>query len=171
MGLQKFLSSKAGRRFYNFAYCWGACLVILGAVFKIAHMPYDTLFLMVGLVTEVSIFFISGFDVPPTEYKWERIFPELEENCAKAEKRMISRQQIDEKLDEKYAQQVKILEENVVKLNKAYESQLSKIEGCADSIDPQAFSDLQSETKALSDRIKLLNEQYDKMLGAMNVKK
>ena len=41
MKLSKFLSSRTGKRFYNLCYCWGACLVILGAVFKIAHMPYD----------------------------------------------------------------------------------------------------------------------------------
>lgn len=29
MGLQRFLASRAGKRFYNIAYCWGACLVIL----------------------------------------------------------------------------------------------------------------------------------------------
>lgn len=44
MKLSKFLSSRTGKRFYNLCYCWGACLVILGAVFKIAHMPYDNLF-------------------------------------------------------------------------------------------------------------------------------
>ena len=51
MKLSKFLSSRTGKRFYNLCYCWGACLVILGAVFKIAHMPYDNLFLMIGLFT------------------------------------------------------------------------------------------------------------------------
>ena len=50
MKLSKFLSSRTGKRFYNLCYCWGACLVILGAVFKIAHMPYDNLFLMIGFI-------------------------------------------------------------------------------------------------------------------------
>ena len=77
MKLMKFLKSSAGRKFYNFAYCWGACLVILGAVFKIAHMPFDSVLLMVGLFTEVFIFFISGFDTPDEPYRWEKIFPEL----------------------------------------------------------------------------------------------
>ena len=77
MKLMKFLKSSAGRKFYNFAYCWGACLVILGAVFKIAHMPFDSILLMVGLFTEVFIFFISGFDTPDEPYRWEKIVPEL----------------------------------------------------------------------------------------------
>ena len=82
MKLSKFLSSRTGKRFYNLCYCWGACLVILGAVFKIAHMPYDNLLLMIGLFTEVFIFFISGFDEPAREYKWERVFPLLNDKNA-----------------------------------------------------------------------------------------
>lgn len=74
MKLSKFLSSRTGKRFYNLCYCWGACLVILGAVFKIAHMPYDNLLLMIGLFTEVFIFFISGFDEPAREYKGKECF-------------------------------------------------------------------------------------------------
>lgn len=171
MSLQKFLASKAGKSFYNFAYCWGACLVITGAVFKIAHMPYDTLFLMIGLFTEVFIFFISGFDAPPTEYRWERVFPELSERAKGAEGKSSARKEIEIKLDEKYAEQVKLLQQNVETLNKAYKDQIEKLSGCTEIVNPQAFSSLQSETKALSDRIRLLNEQYDKMLSAMNVKK
>lgn len=79
MSLEKFLSSRAGRRFYNFAYCWGACLVIAGALFKIMHLPFDNMLLLIGMGVEVFIFFISGFDVPSEDYKWERVFPELSE--------------------------------------------------------------------------------------------
>lgn len=79
MSLEKFLSSRAGRRFYNFAYCWGACLVIAGALFKIMHLPFDNVLLLIGMGVEVFIFFISGFDVPSEDYKWERVFPELTE--------------------------------------------------------------------------------------------
>lgn len=64
MSLQKFLSSRKGRRFYNFAYCWGACMVIAGALFKIMHLPFDNVLLLLGMGVEIFIFFISGFDVP-----------------------------------------------------------------------------------------------------------
>ena len=77
MSLQKFLSSRKGRRFYNFAYCWGACMVIAGALFKIMHLPFDNLLLLLGMGVEIFIFFISGFDIPSAEYRWERVFPEL----------------------------------------------------------------------------------------------
>ena len=42
MKLSKFLSSRTGKRFYNLCYCWGACLVILGAVFKNANINPHT---------------------------------------------------------------------------------------------------------------------------------
>ena len=39
MSLRNFLSSRTGKRFYNFSYCWGACLVILGAISNIGDFP------------------------------------------------------------------------------------------------------------------------------------
>lgn len=82
MSLKSFLSSRAGKNFYNVCYCWGACLVILGAVMKIMHAPYDNVFLMIGLCTEVFIFFISAFDEPSREYKWDRVYPVLNDKNA-----------------------------------------------------------------------------------------
>ena len=168
MGLRNFLSSKNGKRFYNVAYCWGACLVILGAVFKIAHMPYDNILLMVGLFTEVFIFFISGFDEPPTEYKWERVFPELNEGNSVANTRKI---RIDEELSARYTAQMQRLEENVAQLNAAYEKQLKQVQNCTDAVKPEAFTTLQDETAELAAQIKKMNEQYERLLSAMNVKK
>nr|WP_238296155.1 hypothetical protein [Porphyromonas uenonis] len=37
-GLEMYLSSKKGRRVLNFAYSWGAAVVILGALFKLLHL-------------------------------------------------------------------------------------------------------------------------------------
>ena len=82
MSLKSFLSSRTGKNFYNVCYCWGACLVILGAVMKIMHAPYDNVFLMIGLCTEVFIFFISAFDEPSREYKWDRVYPVLNDKNA-----------------------------------------------------------------------------------------
>lgn len=167
--LSTFLASRAGKRFYNFAYCWGACLVILGAVFKIAHMPYDNLLLMVGLFTEVTIFFISGFEEPAREYKWERIFPAL--NRKKGEPAAAAGiPGLDGMVSEGYLEEVKRLEANVSALNAAYEKQLEKVTGCADAVDPATFSSLQAHTRQLAENVERLNRQYEKLLGAMNVK-
>jgi hypothetical protein len=60
--LEVFLSSEAGRKFFNLFYSWGAAVVIIGAMFKIIHLPYANQILMIGLITEALVFFISGFD-------------------------------------------------------------------------------------------------------------
>ena len=62
--LQKWLDSVAGQTFMNYAYSWGASIVILGALFKLTHLPGANFWLFVGMGTEVFVFFISGFDRP-----------------------------------------------------------------------------------------------------------
>ena len=48
----------------NYAYSWGAAVVILGTLFKLTHIPGANLMLFIGMGTEVFVFFISGFDRP-----------------------------------------------------------------------------------------------------------
>ena len=62
--LQKWLDSVPGQTFMNYAYSWGASIVILGALFKLTHMPGANFWLFLGMGTEVLVFFISGFDRP-----------------------------------------------------------------------------------------------------------
>lgn len=77
--MEKFLASPNGKRFFNFAYSWGAAIVVLGALFKLTHLPYANLMLSVGMGIEVVMFFISAFDYPSKEYKWEEVFPVLDD--------------------------------------------------------------------------------------------
>lgn len=62
--LQKWMDSVAGQTFLNYAYSWGASVVILGTLFKLTHLPGANLFLFLGMGTEVFVFFISAFDRP-----------------------------------------------------------------------------------------------------------
>ena len=62
--LQKWMDSVAGQTFLNYAYSWGASIVILGTLFKLTHLPMADLFLYLGMGTEVFVFFISAFDRP-----------------------------------------------------------------------------------------------------------
>ncbi len=62
--LQKWLDSVPGQTFMNYAYSWGASIVILGALFKLTHLPGANFWLFLGMGTEVLVFFISGFDRP-----------------------------------------------------------------------------------------------------------
>ena len=73
----RFLKSDSGQRFFNFAYSIGAAIVILGALFKILHMPAGNLLLSVGMGTEVLMFVLTAFDKPEKEYHWEEVFPVL----------------------------------------------------------------------------------------------
>jgi archaellum component FlaC len=72
-----FLSSEKGKRVLNFCYSWGASVVILGAMFKILHLPYGNQMLAAGMITEFLVFFIFGFERPNSDYNWEDVFPIL----------------------------------------------------------------------------------------------
>ena len=62
--MQNWMDSISGQTFLNYAYSWGASIVILGALFKLTHMPLANLMLYIGMGTEVLVFFISAFDRP-----------------------------------------------------------------------------------------------------------
>lgn len=62
--LQKWMDSVAGQTFLNYAYSWGAAVVILGTLFKLTHLPGANFFLFLGMGTEVFVFFLSAFDRP-----------------------------------------------------------------------------------------------------------
>jgi len=62
--LQKWMDSVPGQTFLNYAYSWGASIVILGTLFKLTHLPGANFFLFFGMGTEVFVFFISAFDRP-----------------------------------------------------------------------------------------------------------
>jgi gliding motility-associated protein GldL len=71
------LSKKA----MNFAYGMGASVVILGALFKIAHFEFGfltgTVMLTIGLVTEALIFALSAFEPVEKDLDWSLVYPEL----------------------------------------------------------------------------------------------
>ena len=62
--LQKWIDSVPGQTFLNYAYSWGASIVILGTLFKLTHLPGANVMLYIGMGTEVLVFFISAFDRP-----------------------------------------------------------------------------------------------------------
>ena len=62
--LQKWMDSVPGQTFLNYAYSWGAAIVILGTLFKLTYLPGANLMLYLGMGTEVIVFFLSAFDRP-----------------------------------------------------------------------------------------------------------
>ena len=75
--LEMFLQSDRGKRALNIVYSWGASIVIIGALFKILHLPYANQILFIAMMVESFVFFVSGFDHPFSEYHWEDVFPVL----------------------------------------------------------------------------------------------
>jgi gliding motility-associated protein GldL len=58
----------------------GAAVVIVGALFKILHIEGADEMLMIGLLTEAGIFFLSAFEPPHKEPDWSKVYPELSED-------------------------------------------------------------------------------------------
>jgi gliding motility-associated protein GldL len=57
----------------------GAAVVIIGALFKILHLPGANLMLMIGLSVEAGIFFLSAFEPKHEDPDWSKVYPELSE--------------------------------------------------------------------------------------------
>ncbi|MGB3466174.1 MAG: gliding motility protein GldL, partial [Cyclobacteriaceae bacterium] len=72
-GLSELLFSTIMPKVYGI----GAAIVIVGALFKIRHLPGANEMLTVGLVTEAIIFFLSAFEPKSKEPDWSKVYPEL----------------------------------------------------------------------------------------------
>lgn len=56
------------------AYSLGASVVIIGAMFKILHLPYAGEMLGVGMSVEAVLFALGMFDKPHKDYEWEKVY-------------------------------------------------------------------------------------------------
>lgn len=93
--LQHWMESVAGQTFLNYAYSWGAAVVILGTLFKLTHIAGANAMLFIGMGTEVFVFFLSGFDRPA-------ILKEREEK----EKHMVVADESEEEAGNEYPENV-----------------------------------------------------------------
>ncbi len=65
------------KKYLHLASCFGAAIVIVGALFKIMHWPGASTALIAGLGTEALLFILFGLDIPHEEYDWSLAYPEL----------------------------------------------------------------------------------------------
>jgi len=76
-----FFESYGWRKGMALLYGLGAAVVILGALFKILHLPGANEMLIVGMGVETVIFAVSAFEPIPAElpkhYEWEKVYPSL----------------------------------------------------------------------------------------------
>lgn len=71
------MAKKSTKKMFNMAYGLGASVVIIGALFKIAHWPYGTIILTIGMIVEAIVFAISAFEPIEEDMDWSLVFPEL----------------------------------------------------------------------------------------------
>lgn len=65
------------QKWLHLASCFGASIVIVGALFKIMHWPGASIALIFGLGTEAILFCLFGINIPHEEVDWTLAYPEL----------------------------------------------------------------------------------------------
>jgi gliding motility-associated protein GldL len=83
MSFKELSESRGYKNFMAKLYGIGASIVMIGALFKLTHMPLfgwsgaANFMLTLGLVTEAIIFFFSAFEPIHVEPDWSIVYPEL----------------------------------------------------------------------------------------------
>lgn len=75
--LTDFLVSERGKKITGIFYGFGASIVIIGALFKILHLPFAAEMLVAGMGTEAFLFALGSFEPPHKEWDWSLVFPVL----------------------------------------------------------------------------------------------
>lgn len=169
--LQKWMDSVAGQTFMNYAYSWGAAVVILGTLFKLTHLPGANLMLFIGMGTEVVVFFISAFDRP---FDKTTDGMELEHDNMSYEEKKVLLERKHNECSERYkqAQQMSInlpnnkeSEEILSSLHEIYEGQLSKAKAQF-----KTMENIDLQLAAMSKNLENLNMVYNRMVDAIRIK-
>ena len=77
MSITEFVESPGYKKVMGKVYGFGAAVVLLGALWKILHLPGSTAMLIAGMGTEVIIFGLSAFEPPHEMPDWSLVYPEL----------------------------------------------------------------------------------------------
>lgn len=152
----------------------GASVVILGAMFKILHLPGAGAMLGVGLTTEAVIFFLSAFEPPHHEIDWTKVYPELAEDYEGSGqgRKMISKgagpgDQVSQKLD-KMLEDAKIGPELIESLGHGMRKLSDNVAKMATMGDVGATtSDYANNLKKSSELMGNVNKSYEVTLKAM----
>ena len=144
-------------------YGWGAAIVILGALFKIEHLPGASYMLMAGLGMEAIIFFFSAFEKPHVDPDWSLVYPELAHmEDPNSNKRPA--QQLDEALEK-----AKIDNELVESLNEGLRSFGESAKQLNETITAASgISEYNSQIEEGVKNMNALNSLYELQLQASN---
>ena len=123
--------SKQWKNFMAKLYGWGAAIVIIGALFKIEHLPGASEMLIVGLGVEAFIFFMSAFEKPHEEPDWSLVYPQLATGEGKGKTPtaqlddMLSKANIDSKLISKLGEGMRHLGEQATKMGEVADASVA----------------------------------------------
>lgn len=182
--LERFLASERGKRILNYFYSWGAAFVILGALFKLLHIRYGDEILLVSMLTEFAVFFISGFERPEIGSK------EVESSDKAYPSSAILHQQhqpvvTSTDLPQQGQGDTDTLTSNITELNAVYARQIKELRAQLETIE-RISTDLQHmhamyeagakdsstfrrQNERLISQLEQLNAAYARMLQALTV--
>ena len=161
---QSFFETTAFKKMMAKIYGIGAAVVILGALFKIKHWPFADPMLIVGMGTEVVIFFISAFEPLHKEIDWTLVYPELAGIDADEKNKGTISQQLDKMLVE-----AKVGPELISSLGNGLKSLSDNVGSLKDLSSAAVATDnytknVQQATQSISG----MNSSYSKAVEAMN---
>lgn len=164
--MANFLATKKGKRVMGMVYGIGAAIVIVGALFKILHWPGANEMLMVGLLTEAAIFFISAFEKPHEDPDWSLVYPELagmhDDEPSKEKKAVSGKDPVAQQLD-KMLEDAKVGPELIESLGNSLKALGENTSKLADITDASvATNDYVTNIKKASQSVDNLSESYVK---------
>ena len=164
--LQDWMDSESGQTFLNYAYSWGAAIVILGTLFKLTHIQGADAMLFLGMGAEVFVFLVSAFDRP-----FDKV-GRKETICNETDEQQDDSLEVPEleKLIRKVGmapdgEETKLMKEVVKDIYEAYKHQLAKVHAQLKEID-QMSEQMRIQTAYMSE----LNKIYGRMIDAVKVK-
>ncbi len=150
--IENSLQTDNGQRFLQYAYSFGAAIVIFGAMVKVLHWwgILGNIIFGTGMVIECIVFILYGLDRPPKVVPAEKEAPVFQaaqngENIPKIQTATATTRYPAEqpgqapdnvmKFEQEYVQQMETLNRNISGLNTLYEIQLKSISGQLDTIE------------------------------------
>jgi gliding motility-associated protein GldL len=147
----------------------GAAVVIVGAMFKILHLPGAGLMLGVGLTTEAVIFFLSAFEPKKHEYDWSLVYPELAGDTPAVSRKQISNgESVTNKLDS-MLEKSKVGSELIDSLGRGMRNLSESVNKIGTITDAAvATNEYAKNVKAASQSLTNMNKSYETTITAMS---
>ena len=153
--------SQAKKKAFNMAYGLGAAVVILGALFKIAHFPGGTEMLTIGMIVEAAVFALSAFEPVEEDLDWTNVYPELAGGTAKDKEEAEDAQGLlSQKLDD-LLQEANLDSEKIGRLSESISNFAGAAEGMKPATDSIAASNRYAEQLSVAAiELESLNSMY-----------